>query len=634
MLDPGQQQTAHYSAFISYSRHDSRLARWLQTALESYRMPRRLVGTPTARGPVAERFQPVFLDLSELTVAPDLLGELSAALSASQFLIVLCTPQAAESEWVNREIRLMQQQNRGDHILAALFEGDEHESFPPALLLDAEGNRQPLAADFRREGDGRRLALLKLVAAMSGVGLGELVHREEGRRIRRLSMLMAASLAGMLAFGGVSLYALNARAQAEAERRKSEAMVNSLVTDLRGVVKPVGNLSMLERVNDAAVAYFRGQSLQNMPDAALATRARLLTAMGEDEATRGNMATARSHFQEAARTTAARLAAAPNDPQRIFDHAQVEYWLGHYAWSAGNPAEARRAWREYERLARELVELQPENPGWHLEAGYAQSNIGVLDLRQNLDVTRAEARFAAALRQYQAALKLDPANLTARTDVADGLAWLSDSQRVADKLAAARQTRDLQGKLLRTTLAHAPDDLELRKMLVVNEIAFGRIAAAAGQRGEALQHFRTASTMAATLAEADRDSAVLKATSRMARIWEAHAQLDAATAHRGRQALPAALPCLRSGPEDAGAEAEDWCRLLQARHALLAGDTAQARQLIAEVAAARLKPGAPRLSARFGLDYAREIEGLEQLMATATRGEGHGKGEGIEKGEG
>lgn len=631
MLDPGQQQAAHYSAFISYSRHDSRLARWLQSALESYRMPRRLVGTPTPRGPVADRFQPVFLDLSELTVAPDLLDELSAALGASQYLIVLCTPRAAASEWVNREIRLMQQQSRGDHILAALFEGDEHESFPPALL-NAEGNRQPLAADFRPEGDGRRLALLKLVAAMSGVGLGELVHREEGRRIRRLSVLAAASLAGMLAFGGISFYALNARAQAEAERRKSEAMVNSLVTDLRGAVKPVGNLSMLERVNDAAVSYFRGQSLQNMPDAALATRARLLTAMGEDEATRGNMATARSHFQEAARTTAARLAVDPHDPQRIYDHAQVEYWLGHYAWSAGNPTDARRAWSEYERLARELVQRQPEDPRWHLEAGYAQSNIGVLDLRQNLNVTRAEARFGAALRQYQAALKLDPTNLTARSDVSDGLAWLSDSQRVAGKLAAARQTREQQAKLLRATLAHAPDDLELRKMLVVNEIAFGRIAAAAGERSEALRRFRTARTMAATLAEADRDSAVLKATSRMATIWEAHAQQVAA--RHSRQAPPAVPPCLRTSPEDAGAEAEDWCRLLHARHALLAGDRAQARHMTEDVAAARLKPGAPRLSARFGLDYAQEIQDLEQLMATEKTGEGDGKGEGIQKGEG
>ena len=53
-------------------------------------------------------------------------GLLSAALGASQYLIVLCTPRAATSEWVNREIRLMQQQNRGDHILAALFEGHAH----------------------------------------------------------------------------------------------------------------------------------------------------------------------------------------------------------------------------------------------------------------------------------------------------------------------------------------------------------------------------------------------------------------------------------------------------------------------------------------------------------------------------
>ena len=220
-----------------------------------------------------------------------------------------------------------------------------------------------------------------------------------------------------------------------------------------------------------------------------------------------------------------------------------------------------------------------------------------------------------------------------RSDVSDGLAWLSDSQRVAGKLAAARQTREQQAKLLRATLAHAPDDLELRKMLVVNEIAFGRIAAAAGQRSEALQYFRTARAMAATLAEADRDSAVLKATSRMATIWEAHAQLAAAARH-SRQTLPAVPLCLRTGPEDAGAEAEDWCRLLHARHALLAGDRAQARHMIEDVAAARLKPGAPRLSARFGLDYAQEIQDLEQLMATGKTGEGDGKGEGLQKGEG
>ena len=50
-------------------------------------------------------------------------------------------------------------------------------------------------------------------------------------------------------------------------------------------------------------------------------------------------------------------------------------------------------------------------------------------------------------------------------------------------------------------------------------------------------------------------------------------------------------------------------------HALLAGDRAQARHMIEDVAAARLKPGAPRLSARFGLDYAGEINELKHMEA-------------------
>ena len=606
MLDPGQQSTARYSAFISYSRQDIRLARWLQSALESYRMPRRLVGTPTPYGPVPGRFRPVFLDQSDLTAAPDLLDELSHSLADSGHLIVLCTPQAARSDWVDQEIRLMQALGRGADILAALFEGDEHESFPPALVGPG-GSRQPLAADFRKSGDGRRLALLKLVAAMSGIGLGELVHREESRRARRLITVVAASVAGMAAFGGLSLYAMQAREQAEAERRKSEAMVNSLVTDLRGAVKPAGNLAMLDKVNEAAVAYFRGQSLQNMPDAALAARARLLMAMGEDEATRGDLSTARSHFEEAARTTAARLAAGPRDPQRIFDHAQAEYWLGHYAWSSGNPADARRAWNQYARLADQLVTMQPTRPDWRLEAGYAQSNLGILDLRQDLDVAAADQRFRSAIRHYRDALALAPDDPVAMADLADGLAWLADSQRVGGQLAEARDTRAEQARMLRQAASRHPGDIGFRIGLVGNEIANGRIADAAGDPQRASAHFRTAREAAARAAADDPQSAVLAATLRMAQLWETRSRLIA-----GNRQAAAGLACASPDIADPFAEPEDWCRLVQARAALLRGDRAAARSLAAAVSGARQTPGAPRLSARFGLDYAAEIKGLEQ----------------------
>ena len=47
--------TFRYKAFISYSHRDKDWSAWLQRALEGYRIPGRLVGTPGAFGPVPGR---------------------------------------------------------------------------------------------------------------------------------------------------------------------------------------------------------------------------------------------------------------------------------------------------------------------------------------------------------------------------------------------------------------------------------------------------------------------------------------------------------------------------------------------------------------------------------------------------
>jgi len=49
-----------YTAFISYSHSDEHHAQWLQSALERYRVPRRLVGTEGAFGAVPARLRPLF----------------------------------------------------------------------------------------------------------------------------------------------------------------------------------------------------------------------------------------------------------------------------------------------------------------------------------------------------------------------------------------------------------------------------------------------------------------------------------------------------------------------------------------------------------------------------------------------
>ena len=43
---------------------------------------------------------------------------------------------------------------------------------------------EPIAADYRREGDGRRLAQLKLVAGLTGLKLNDLVRGENRRRMQ------------------------------------------------------------------------------------------------------------------------------------------------------------------------------------------------------------------------------------------------------------------------------------------------------------------------------------------------------------------------------------------------------------------------------------------------------------------
>ncbi len=53
-------QEFKYRAFISYSHSDEQWATWLHKALETYRVPKHVVGRETEFGPVPARFAPVF----------------------------------------------------------------------------------------------------------------------------------------------------------------------------------------------------------------------------------------------------------------------------------------------------------------------------------------------------------------------------------------------------------------------------------------------------------------------------------------------------------------------------------------------------------------------------------------------
>ncbi|HSM11605.1 MAG TPA: toll/interleukin-1 receptor domain-containing protein, partial [Lysobacter sp.] len=194
-----------FRAFLSYSHADAAWASWLLKRLETYRVPARLVGTTGAHGTIQARLGKLFRDRDELPSAGDLGTTIRSALVDSEWLILICSPTAAKSHWVNAEVEAFLASGRGDRVLCFVVGGapgstdPDQQCFPPALLQPDAGGvlREPLAADARPSGDGRERAFLKLVAGLLGVGYDALAQREAQRRARRLTAIASASLLGM-----------------------------------------------------------------------------------------------------------------------------------------------------------------------------------------------------------------------------------------------------------------------------------------------------------------------------------------------------------------------------------------------------------------------------------------------------
>jgi tetratricopeptide (TPR) repeat protein len=229
-----------YRAFISYSHRDAGWASWLHRSLEHYRPPKALIGELTAQGAVPKRLTPIFRDRDELPSATDLGVLINAALLGSAAQIIVCSPQAAQSKWVNEEILAFKRLGREGHIFCLIVGGEPNasdipgreaeECFPPALRfrLGTDGNlsrarTEPIAADARPGKDGKNNAKLKLISGLLGVGYDTLRRRDQQRRNQRLFAFSCAAAAGMVLTSGLAAYALVQRTAAQRQTLRAEA---------------------------------------------------------------------------------------------------------------------------------------------------------------------------------------------------------------------------------------------------------------------------------------------------------------------------------------------------------------------------------------------------------------------------
>lgn len=474
--EAGPSAQPRYRAFLSYSHVDATAAGRLHRRLETYRYPSRLIGQPTPRGAVPARQAPIFRDREELPARDDLGEAVREALATSAALIVVASPAAAASRWVDREIRTFREDCGGCPVFVALVDGEPGEALPPALT---EGGHEPLCADLRPHRDGRRIGALKLLAGLAGLPLDDLVRREDQRRRRRVTAITLGSLAAVLVMLVLTVLAVRARAEAERQQAAAERLVEFMLTDLRDQLEGVGRLDALTDANKAALAYYAGQELKGLSAESLGKRARLLHAMGEDDQARGDLAAAEAQFSEAHRTTAALLADAPSDPERLFTHAQSEFWLGSLADQQGRYDVAERRFVNYAQLADRLIAASPDDPRSHQEAAYAAGNLCTAAQRaQRLDELVELCR--AALARSAAVVRRLPGDFEARRSLANRHAWLADAYRDTGELDAARGQRRAEAAVLAELSRADPKNVKLRLARIFSDRALAKLDALAG----------------------------------------------------------------------------------------------------------------------------------------------------------
>jgi len=291
-------------------------ASWLHQKLENYEVPDELVGKENDRGDIIpERIFPVFRDEDELPANADLASPIYTALDQSKLLLVLCSPRARQSLYVNNEIIYYKKIGRSDRILAALIDGvpnsasnggsETDECFPEALmhpiddqgLLIREEHAEPIAADFRLPDQTQgwtspeayrqelvnmrlpkdqiqaavaryqktcELAFLKIVAGVLGVPLGTLTMRDakyqlekanrRAKILRRVAMSMAFLAIAALSAGGIAWFQWQ-----ESQKRREEALQQREIAQQRTVIAEERRLEAEQARQQASTAQTKAE---------------------------------------------------------------------------------------------------------------------------------------------------------------------------------------------------------------------------------------------------------------------------------------------------------------------------------------------------------------------------------------
>jgi tetratricopeptide (TPR) repeat protein len=251
---------AFYDAFVSYSHaKDKPIAAALQSVVQK-------LGKPWYQ----RRALRVFRDDTSLSATPHLWPTIELALGQSRYFILLASPEAAVSKWVNRELAYWLDHNSIDTVLIGVTDGElawdegvgdfasrENMPLPPALA--GRFANEPKWVDLRgyRSGVNSRDAKFiehsaDLAAAIHGTPKEDLLSQEVRQQRRALTLCWSA-VGSLMILSGLATWqwrettvsrrvAVAEAVRAERNFGAAKTTVDSVIVDLVEGLKDVEGL--------------------------------------------------------------------------------------------------------------------------------------------------------------------------------------------------------------------------------------------------------------------------------------------------------------------------------------------------------------------------------------------------------
>jgi len=256
-----------YDAFISYSHAaDDLLAPRLQTALQRFAKPW-----------WKRRALRIFRDESSLSANPHLWSSITNALDQSGWFVLLLSPDASASPWVNNEIEYWLEHQDPDRIIPVLTDGDftwsgddfVSDAAPPALQ-GAFGD-EPRWVDLRFAATDEQLdlqnpqfsaAVADIASAIRGVPKDELESEEVRQHRRTVRTAWGAGIALLILVvlaSATAIYAVGQQNRANDLAQSESAARQDAVAaaDAEAAARDLADANAAEATSNAAVARSR-----------------------------------------------------------------------------------------------------------------------------------------------------------------------------------------------------------------------------------------------------------------------------------------------------------------------------------------------------------------------------------------